>query len=81
VRYPYGEHVWAQRITPRRARSVWSAINIKRFGELEAMGLVHPAGRAAFARRDEARSRIYSYENASALDAAAEHAFRSEEAA
>jgi uncharacterized protein YdeI (YjbR/CyaY-like superfamily) len=81
VRYPYGEHVWAQRITPRRARSVWSAINIKRFGELEAMGLVHPAGRAAFARRDEGRSRIYSYENASVLDAAAERAFRSDRAA
>jgi len=81
VRYPLGDGSSAQRITPRRARSVWSAVNIKRFGELEAMGLVHPAGRAAFARRDETRSRIYSYENASALDAAAEQAFRSDEAA
>jgi uncharacterized protein YdeI (YjbR/CyaY-like superfamily) len=65
VRHPYGEHVWAQRITPRRKGSIWSAINIKRFEELERLGLVHASGRAAFERRDEARSGVYSYENRS----------------
>jgi uncharacterized protein YdeI (YjbR/CyaY-like superfamily) len=63
VRYSLGDGATAQRLTPRRKGSVWSAINIKRFGELEAMGLIHPRGRAAFEKRDEARSRIYSYEN------------------
>lgn len=63
VRYALDEDRAAQRITPRRKRSVWSAINIKRFGELEALGLVHPSGSAAFARRDEARSSVYSYED------------------
>ncbi|HEV3404976.1 MAG TPA: YdeI/OmpD-associated family protein [Candidatus Dormibacteraeota bacterium] len=77
VRYSLDDDRSAQRITPRRKRSVWSAINIKRFGELEAMGLVHPAGRAAFEKRDEARSRIYSYENRSrGFDAAREAEFR-----
>ncbi len=77
VRYPLGEDRSAQRITPRRKRSVWSAINIKRFEELDALGLVHPAGRAAFEKRDEARSRIYSYENRSrGFDAASEAEFR-----
>ena len=65
VRYSIGDGATAQRLTARRKGSVWSAINIKRFGELEAMGLVHPLGRAAFDRRDEERSRIYSYENRS----------------
>jgi uncharacterized protein YdeI (YjbR/CyaY-like superfamily) len=77
VRHSLGDDRAAQRLTPRRKGSVWSAINIKRFGELEAMGLVHPAGKAAFARRDEARSRIYSYENRSrGFDAATEAEFR-----
>lgn len=77
VRYSLGDDRSAQRVTPRRKGSVWSAINIKRFGELEAMGLVHPQGRAAFERRDEARSRIYSYENRSrGLDATSEVEFR-----
>ncbi len=77
VRYSMGGDSSAQRLTPRRKGSVWSAINIRRFRELDAMGLVHPAGRAAFGRRDEARSRIYSYENRSrGFDAAAEAEFR-----
>jgi uncharacterized protein YdeI (YjbR/CyaY-like superfamily) len=63
VRYSLGEDRSAQRITPRRKASIWSAVNIRRFRELERAGLVHPAGRAAFERRDEDRSRVYSYEN------------------
>ncbi len=50
------------RFTPRKATSTWSAVNIKRFGELEDEGRVRPAGRAAFAKRREERSSIYSYE-------------------
>jgi len=69
VRYKVGVDSFAQRITPRRKRSTWSAVNIRKFGELEKLGLVHPTGKAAFALRDDARSRIYAYENKSALDA------------
>ena len=50
------------RFTPRTPDSTWSAVNRKRVPELEAMGLMQPAGRAAFARRREQRSGIYSYE-------------------
>ena len=67
VRYTLDEERSAQRVTPRRRRSVWSAINIRRFEELDAQGLVHPSGRAAFAARDDARSSIYAYENRSVL--------------
>ncbi len=66
VRYPLDSERSAQRITPRRRRSIWSAVNIRRFRELEQLGLVHPGGRAAFAARDEERSAIYAYENRSA---------------
>ncbi|HKW73214.1 MAG TPA: YdeI/OmpD-associated family protein [Candidatus Dormibacteraeota bacterium] len=82
VRYGLGEDRSAQRITPRRKGSVWSAVNIRRFQELEKLGLVHPSGRAAFDRRDEARSRIYSYENRPrGLDAGSEAEFRKHRAA
>jgi uncharacterized protein YdeI (YjbR/CyaY-like superfamily) len=77
VRYSLGDDRSAQRITPRRKGSTWSAVNIKRFLDLERLGLVRPAGRAAFAKRDEARSRVYSYENGPCgLDAASEAEFR-----
>jgi uncharacterized protein YdeI (YjbR/CyaY-like superfamily) len=71
VRYSLDGDRSAQRITPRRKRSVWSNVNIKRFQELERQGLVHASGRAAFERRDAARSGVYSFENRDrGLDAA-----------
>jgi len=53
---------WAIRFTPRQPRSIWSAVNIRRVGELAAEGRMQPAGMKAFAARDEKRSRIYAYE-------------------
>jgi uncharacterized protein YdeI (YjbR/CyaY-like superfamily) len=50
------------RFTPRKPRSVWSAININRVAELLKSGLMHSAGLAAFENRDDARSAIYAYE-------------------
>ena len=50
------------RFTPRKARSTWSAVNIRRAGELIAEGRMRPAGLAAFERRSDDRSAIYSYE-------------------
>ena len=63
VRYTLDAGRSAQRITPRRKRSIWSNVNVARFLELERQGLVHPSGRAAFERRDAARSGVYSFEN------------------
>lgn len=67
-----------QRFTPRKAKSNWSAVNIKKVAELTAAGLMMPAGLAAFARREEARSGVYSYENRhlASLDPAREAEFR-----
>jgi uncharacterized protein YdeI (YjbR/CyaY-like superfamily) len=82
VRYSLGDDRSAQRITPRRKGSIWSDVNIRRFQELERAGLVHPTGRAAFEKRDEARSRVYSYEKRpQGLDAQSEAEFRNHSAA
>jgi uncharacterized protein YdeI (YjbR/CyaY-like superfamily) len=51
------------RFTPRKPRSNWSAVNIARVEELIRLGKMTPAGMAAFEKRAEARSGIYSYEN------------------
>ena len=57
---------YANRFTPRRARSRWSAVNVKRAEELIRLGLMRPAGLEAFERRgDEAG---YSYEQRDAAD-------------
>jgi uncharacterized protein YdeI (YjbR/CyaY-like superfamily) len=50
------------RFTPRRARSIWSAVNVARVEDLTRLGLMRPAGSAAFEARDPARTAIYAYE-------------------
>jgi uncharacterized protein YdeI (YjbR/CyaY-like superfamily) len=62
VRRGLDEERYTIRFTPRKRKSIWSKVNIKRVGELKAAGRMHQAGLAAFANRDEARSGIYSYE-------------------
>jgi uncharacterized protein YdeI (YjbR/CyaY-like superfamily) len=62
IRRGIDEESWSIRLTPRKPRSNWSSVNIARVAELEKEGRMRPAGRAAFERRSEARSGIYSYE-------------------
>jgi uncharacterized protein YdeI (YjbR/CyaY-like superfamily) len=62
VRRSLGEDAYTIRFTPRKPRSNWSAINVKRMNELIGDGLVRPAGLAAFERRSDDRTAIYSYE-------------------
>lgn len=50
------------RFTPRKPRSTWSAINIRRAKELRRMGLMSPAGLRAFEKRTPEKSATYSYE-------------------
>lgn len=50
------------RFTPRKPTSTWSAVNIKRVGELTQKGFMRAAGLKAFEMRRENRSGIYSYE-------------------
>jgi uncharacterized protein YdeI (YjbR/CyaY-like superfamily) len=66
------------RFTPRKAQSIWSAVNIARVAELTREGRLQPTGVAAFERRSAGRSAIYSYEQreAATFDQAAERQFR-----
>ena len=50
------------RFTPRRPRSIWSAVNLRRVRALRRVGLMRPAGLAAWARRTRERSGVYSFE-------------------
>jgi uncharacterized protein YdeI (YjbR/CyaY-like superfamily) len=78
VRRSVDDERYMIRFTPRKARSIWSAVNIKRMAELTDLGRVRPAGLKAFAARAAEKSGIYAYENrdAAELDAAAEAQFR-----
>ena len=62
IRRGIDDERYSIRFTPRRARSIWSAVNIRRFGQLDAAGLVTAAGHLAFAARTEERSSVYAYE-------------------
>jgi uncharacterized protein YdeI (YjbR/CyaY-like superfamily) len=53
------------RFTPRRRRSIWSMVNIKRVEILTNLKRMRAAGLAAFAARFENKSGIYSYEQRS----------------
>jgi uncharacterized protein YdeI (YjbR/CyaY-like superfamily) len=52
-------------VTPRRGGSNWSAINIAKVTALTKQKRMQAAGLAAFAKRTEAKSRLYSYERVS----------------
>ncbi|CAM3293567.1 Bacteriocin-protection protein [Flavobacterium longum] len=62
VRRSVDENSYSIRFTPRKPNSIWSNVNIRKVAELTEKGLMQPAGIAAFAKRSEAKSGIYSFE-------------------
>jgi uncharacterized protein YdeI (YjbR/CyaY-like superfamily) len=62
IRRSLGEDAYTIRFSPRRKGSIWSAVNIKRVGELKKQNLMTEAGLVAFALRKENRSGVYAYE-------------------
>ena len=63
VRKSLGDESYTIRFTPRKPKSIWSKINIEKVERLKEQGLMHPAGLAAFDKKEDHRSAIYSYEN------------------
>ena len=51
---------FSQRFTPRKPKSAWSRVNIRKFAALEKAGAIAPPGQAAFDRRARPS---YSYES------------------
>jgi len=56
------EDSYAQRFTPRKKDSTWSLVNVRRAEELIKEGRMRPAGLAAFQRRSDRKTGVYSFE-------------------
>lgn len=64
VRHAFDANSFTVRFTPRKTRSYWSAVNTRRYKELESEGRIAPPGRAAFrARANQKEARRYSFES------------------
>ena len=70
VRKTIDDKRYVIRFTPRKAKSNWSNVNIKRVGELTKLGLMKPAGLKIFEARDAKRE--YSYEQTRQAEFSAE---------
>lgn len=80
IRKSIDEESYRIRFTPRKPRSTWSAVNLARVEALTREGRMRPAGLEAFAKRKEAKTGIYAYEQrkAAELDEVSEQRFRSD---
>src|SRR5579859_935036 len=77
VRKGAGEGVYTIRFTPRKPKSNWSIVNIRRVKELIKLKRMTAHGLRVFEARDERRTERYSYERkTSKLSRAQERLFR-----
>jgi len=63
VTHRIDDRAYSVRFTPRRARSYWSDVNLRRYKELDAEGRIAPPGRARYQARDPRAEGRYSFEN------------------
>jgi uncharacterized protein YdeI (YjbR/CyaY-like superfamily) len=82
VLQPLDADRYAQRFSPRKPGSIWSVVNVRKAEALIAEGRMRPAGLAAYQARTEAKTAVYSHEQAAVRFAAAqERAFKADRAA
>jgi uncharacterized protein YdeI (YjbR/CyaY-like superfamily) len=82
VRRRIDDRTYSIRFTSRKPASIWSAVNVAKMAQLEAVGQVMPAGERAFERRAANKTAIYSYEREAGEFSAAEgEQFRANEPA
>jgi uncharacterized protein YdeI (YjbR/CyaY-like superfamily) len=62
VRRRIDDKSYSIRFTPRKAKSYWSEVNVRRMEQLIADGVVKPEGLRAFEARDPEKTKQYSYE-------------------
>jgi uncharacterized protein YdeI (YjbR/CyaY-like superfamily) len=65
IRKSRDDESYTIRFTPQRKGSIWSKVNVERFGVLKSAGLMTSAGEEAY-DRDSHRSGVYSYERETA---------------
>lgn len=66
VRKGLDDNAYTIRFTPRKAGSIWSVVNVNKAEALIAQGRIQPAGLAAYARRSEGKTGVYSHERTEA---------------
>jgi uncharacterized protein YdeI (YjbR/CyaY-like superfamily) len=66
VRRSLDDESYANRFTPRKPTSNWSAINVAKVEELKQRGLMAPAGLRAYEARTPERTGVYSFERSEA---------------
>jgi len=64
VRRRVDETRYSIRFTPRKAGSIWSAVNLQHVESLIADGRMLAAGLAAYEARTDAKSKVYAFEQA-----------------
>ena len=62
LRKKIDEERYMIRFTPRKPRSHWSAVNVKRVEELKKQELMQPSGLAAFAKKEKNKTAQTGYE-------------------
>ena len=62
LRKSIDEKSYKIRFTPRRPKSIWSAVNIRKIAELTKLGKMKPVGIEAFKKLSEKKSNVYSFE-------------------
>jgi uncharacterized protein YdeI (YjbR/CyaY-like superfamily) len=78
VRKSIDSESYVIRFSPRRSRSNWSLINIRRVEALTREGRMEPAGLRAFEKRQEEKSGVYAFEQReqAKLDPSSEKRFK-----
>lgn len=62
IRQKYNEDSYTIRFTPRKPKSTWSAVNVRKAEALIKEGRMQPAGLAAYQKKQDSNSGIYSFE-------------------
>jgi uncharacterized protein YdeI (YjbR/CyaY-like superfamily) len=75
------EDRYMQRFTPRKPSSNWSKINVEKVATLTEDGRMRPAGLAAFEKRTDSKTGVYSFERQTELAPEYEERLRANKAA
>lgn len=79
IRKRLDDESYVIRFTPRRPGSIWSAVNVRRVGELTRRRRMRPAGTRAFEARTKKKSAVYSFEQRKTVKLPAAYARRFKE--
>ena len=63
VRRSLTDDAYVQRFTPRKAKSIWSNVNVRHVERLKKLGRMAPAGLRAYELKDPKKTGVYSFEN------------------